>query len=117
MAGEMLGPILLSIHNLTYYQRLLAAARQAIVEDRFAAYRAEKLAGWRGMTEYLSSSSSSPAYAAAIADSPRVQEPRRAPGRPRTVRRASRKRPPGGRRLTIPLAAGGGAAGTSLSRM
>ena len=24
MAGEMLGPILLSIHNLTYYQRLLA---------------------------------------------------------------------------------------------
>ena len=50
MAGEMLGPILLSIHNLTYYQRLLAAARQAIVEDRFAAYRAEKLAGWRRKT-------------------------------------------------------------------
>ena len=24
MAREMLGPILLSIHNLTYYQRLLA---------------------------------------------------------------------------------------------
>ena len=32
----MLGPILLSIHNLTYYQRLLPAAREAIVEDRFA---------------------------------------------------------------------------------
>ena len=30
MAREMLGPILLSIHNLTYYQRLLAAARAAI---------------------------------------------------------------------------------------
>jgi len=28
MAGEMLGPILLSIHNLTYYQRLMAAARE-----------------------------------------------------------------------------------------
>ncbi|HLA85212.1 MAG TPA: tRNA guanosine(34) transglycosylase Tgt, partial [Thermoguttaceae bacterium] len=27
MAGEMLGPILLSIHNLTFYQRLLAEAR------------------------------------------------------------------------------------------
>ncbi len=49
MAGEMLGPILLSIHNLTYYQRLLNGARQAIAEDRFAAYRAEKFAGWRGM--------------------------------------------------------------------
>ena len=46
-AGEMLGPILLSIHNLTYYQRLLGAAREAIVEDRFDAFRQQKLAGWR----------------------------------------------------------------------
>jgi queuine tRNA-ribosyltransferase len=45
MAGEMLGPVLLSIHNLTYYQRLLAGARAAIESDGFAAYRAEKLAG------------------------------------------------------------------------
>ncbi len=45
-AGEMLGPILTSIHNLTYYQRLMAAARTAIVEDRFAAFRAEKHRGW-----------------------------------------------------------------------
>ena len=30
MADEMLGPMLVSIHNLTYYQRLLADARQAI---------------------------------------------------------------------------------------
>ena len=29
------GPILLSIHNLTYYQRLLADARAAIEADRF----------------------------------------------------------------------------------
>jgi queuine tRNA-ribosyltransferase len=31
----MLGPILLSLHNLTYYQRLLASAREAIERDRF----------------------------------------------------------------------------------
>jgi queuine tRNA-ribosyltransferase len=46
MAGEMLGPILLSIHNLTYYQRLLADARAAIVADRFEEFRLEKLRGW-----------------------------------------------------------------------
>jgi len=46
MAGEMLGPILLSIHNLTYYQRLLAGARAAIAVDRFEEYRHDKLAGW-----------------------------------------------------------------------
>ena len=46
MAGEMLGPILLSIHNITYYQRLMAEARTAIEEDRFDTYRRQKLAGW-----------------------------------------------------------------------
>ncbi len=34
-AGEMLGPMLVSMHNLTYYQRLMAEARRAIAEDRF----------------------------------------------------------------------------------
>jgi queuine tRNA-ribosyltransferase len=43
---EMLGPILLSIHNLTYYQRLLAAARAAISTGRFAEFRAERRAAW-----------------------------------------------------------------------
>ncbi len=47
IAGEMLGPILLSIHNLTYYQRVMSGARQAIEEDRFAAYLSEKRAGWQ----------------------------------------------------------------------
>ena len=47
MAQEMLGPILLSIHNLTYYQRLLAGARRAIEAGEFAAYREQKLSGWR----------------------------------------------------------------------
>ena len=47
MAREMLGPVLLSIHNLTYYQRLLAGAREAIEADRFADYRRRKEEGWR----------------------------------------------------------------------
>jgi queuine tRNA-ribosyltransferase len=38
IAGEMLGPILLTIHNLTYYQRLVSGARAAIEEDRFTEY-------------------------------------------------------------------------------
>lgn len=46
MADEMLGPMLLSAHNLTYYQRLLAGARQAIEQDRFGDYFNEKFAGW-----------------------------------------------------------------------
>ncbi|HVX59195.1 MAG TPA: tRNA-guanine transglycosylase, partial [Pirellulales bacterium] len=51
MAGEMLGPILLSIHNLTYYQRLLAGARAAIVENRFSEYQLEKMRGWGALAE------------------------------------------------------------------
>lgn len=46
MVHEMLGPILLTAHNLTYYQRLLAGARQAIAENRFAEFAAEKMRGW-----------------------------------------------------------------------
>jgi queuine tRNA-ribosyltransferase len=47
-AKEMLGPILTSIHNLTYYQRLMAEARQAIEADAYGDFREAKLAGWRG---------------------------------------------------------------------
>ncbi len=46
MAREMLGPVLLSMHNLTYYQRLLAESREAILADRFEAFRREKFEGW-----------------------------------------------------------------------
>lgn len=46
-AREMLGPVLLSIHNLTYYQRLLQQARQAIEADRFLPFCGEKTAGWQ----------------------------------------------------------------------
>jgi queuine tRNA-ribosyltransferase len=45
-AGEMLGPILASIHNVTYYQRLIAGAREAITADRFEEFREEKLRRW-----------------------------------------------------------------------
>jgi queuine tRNA-ribosyltransferase len=46
VAGEMLGPILLSIHNLTYYQRIMAGAREAIEQDQFAEYLQQKKTGW-----------------------------------------------------------------------
>ena len=48
LADEMLGPILLTAHNLTYYQRLLADARQAIAEDRYVPFMRAKLQGWSG---------------------------------------------------------------------
>jgi queuine tRNA-ribosyltransferase len=35
MADEMLGPVLASIHNLTFYQRLVARLRAAIVAGLF----------------------------------------------------------------------------------
>ncbi len=50
MADEMLGPILLSAHNLTYYQRLVTAARQAISEQRFVEFFEEKMRGWNQAT-------------------------------------------------------------------
>jgi queuine tRNA-ribosyltransferase len=47
-ADEMLGPTLLSLHNVAYYLRLMARAREAIAAGRFAAFRAERLARWAG---------------------------------------------------------------------
>ena len=46
MAKEMLGPILLSAHNLTYYHRLLREIRASIEADSFADWSTDKLAGW-----------------------------------------------------------------------
>jgi len=51
LSREMLGPVLLSLHNLTFYHRLLAGARRAIEEDRFDAYRRQKLQNWETSTE------------------------------------------------------------------
>ena len=41
--GEMLGPILATIHNLTFFARLAGAIRLAIAEGKFAARRREWL--------------------------------------------------------------------------
>ena len=46
--GDLLGPRLASLHNLTFYYRLLAGARAAIAEGRFAAWRDQTLASARG---------------------------------------------------------------------
>lgn len=46
-ADEMLGPILLSLHNVAYYCRLMEEARAAIAAGTFAAYRSGCLARWK----------------------------------------------------------------------
>ncbi len=48
-AKEMLGPILLTIHNLTYYQRLMNEIRAAIEADRFLEFFARKMAHWQAV--------------------------------------------------------------------
>ena len=45
-ANEMLGPMLLTQHNLTYYQSLMRGMRAAIEEGRLAAHAAKVRAGW-----------------------------------------------------------------------
>jgi queuine tRNA-ribosyltransferase len=45
-AEEMLGPTLLSLHNIAFYLRLMASVRQAISEGRFSAFRVACLARW-----------------------------------------------------------------------
>jgi queuine tRNA-ribosyltransferase len=40
--GEMLGPILASLHNLRFYQRLMAKIRQALKTNEFAAWAVEQ---------------------------------------------------------------------------
>ncbi|MDO4557979.1 MAG: tRNA guanosine(34) transglycosylase Tgt, partial [Planctomycetia bacterium] len=47
MAEEMLAPILVTHHNLTYYQRLMAGARDAIERGQFAAFRDQCYRRWR----------------------------------------------------------------------
>ena len=45
-ADEMLGPMLLTWHNVAYYQSLMRGLRRAIVAGRLAEYAAELRAGW-----------------------------------------------------------------------
>lgn len=46
MTNEMLGPILVSIHNVTYYHSLIAAARVVIRQNRLIEFVSERLAVW-----------------------------------------------------------------------
>jgi queuine tRNA-ribosyltransferase len=46
-AGEMLGPMLLTWHNIRYYQDLMRELRDAILSGTFAATVARIEAGWR----------------------------------------------------------------------
>ena len=48
MAKEMLGPILLSLHNLAYYQQLMKQARAAIAADSFIEFYQQRMRGWNG---------------------------------------------------------------------
>lgn len=47
IAGEMLGPILISWHNIAFYQNLLRELRGAIREGRVNAFRSVQLARWQ----------------------------------------------------------------------
>lgn len=44
---EILGPMLLTIHNLTYYQTLMQGARQAILEHDYADYCLHVRENWQ----------------------------------------------------------------------
>jgi queuine tRNA-ribosyltransferase len=46
MVGEMLGPILLSVHNLTYYHRLVGEAREAIRRGQYQAFMQARMSRW-----------------------------------------------------------------------
>ena len=50
MVNELLGPILLSWHNVAYYQQLMAEIRAAIEADRLQDFRREQLAAWGEVT-------------------------------------------------------------------
>ena len=43
----MLGPMLLSLINITYYQELMAGMRAAIAARQFDAFRNDVTAGWQ----------------------------------------------------------------------
>jgi queuine tRNA-ribosyltransferase len=50
-AGEMLGPMLLTWHNITYYQDLMRGLREAILAGRFADHVAALAAAWEAGDE------------------------------------------------------------------
>jgi queuine tRNA-ribosyltransferase len=46
MSKEMLGPILLSLHNIAFYQQLMRDLRSAILEGEVGEFVASRLARW-----------------------------------------------------------------------
>jgi len=48
-AGEMLGPILVSLHNLSFYQRLMSRIRDSLNKNQFGEWSEEQLKRYRGM--------------------------------------------------------------------
>jgi queuine tRNA-ribosyltransferase len=50
-AGEYLGPMLLSWHNVAFFQSLMAAMRTAIAEGRFEPWRREMRSRWASGTD------------------------------------------------------------------
>ena len=48
LAGEILGPVLATIHNLTFYQRLVVRLREAILAGQFGQTRQDLLQGLAG---------------------------------------------------------------------
>jgi queuine tRNA-ribosyltransferase len=50
LADEMLGPTLLSLHNVAYYSRLMAQIREAIAAGGYAEFRAVSLARFGAKT-------------------------------------------------------------------
>ena len=44
VCGEMLGPMMLSVHNIAYYQRLMRSLRDAVKSSRVREFRADHLA-------------------------------------------------------------------------
>lgn len=47
ISREMLGPIILSLHNLAYYQRLMRQAQEAIQANSYSDLVNQRLAGWQ----------------------------------------------------------------------
>ena len=50
-SDEMLGPVLLTVHNLTFYHRLMSDARNAIKEGRFESFRQQFVSDYSGRKE------------------------------------------------------------------
>lgn len=51
MTGEMLGPVLVSWHNIAFYQNLLRGLREAIQLGTAAEYRTKQMTRWQSVNE------------------------------------------------------------------